>query len=145
MIPWLFKGAVSFSLTRNRKSEVVGVDRIQRVCTKILSPKDANGKPRKIVIVGHDIKQDISLLFGIDVDIYAMPGLFDIIDNQRLHQHNVKLKDPQGLSTVLDTLGVEYWYLHNGGNDAVYTLQSMLTLVIRRRQNSLADQKPKLA
>lgn len=143
MISRLFESVVPFSLTRNRKSEVVGVDRIERVCTKILSPKDTNGKARKVVIVGHDVKQDISLLFGIDVDIYAMPGLFDIIDNQRLQQHNVKFKDPQGLSTVLDTLGIEYWYLHNGGNDAVYTLQSMLALVVRRLQKSLADQKPK--
>lgn len=121
------------------------MDRIERVCTRILSPRDADGKPRKVVVVGHDVKQDIGLLFGIDVDIYAMRGLFDIIDNQRLQQHNVKFKDPQGLSTVLDTLGIEYWYLHNGGNDAVYTLQSMLALVVHRRQKSLADQKPKPA
>lgn len=145
MISWIFESVVSFSLTRNRQSEVVGVDRIERVCTSILSPKDADGKPRKVVIVGHDVKQDIGLLFSIDVDIYAMRGLFDIIDNQRLQQHNVKFKDPQGLSTVLDTLGIEYWYLHNGGNDAVYTLQSMLALVVHRRQKSLADQKPKPA
>lgn len=136
---------MSFSLIRNRKSEVVGVDRIERVCTKILSPKEADGTPRKVVVVGHDVKQDISLLFGIDVDIYEMPGLFDIIDNQRLQQHNVKSKDPQGLGNVLDSLGIEYWYLHNGGNDAVYTLQSMLSMVVRRRQKSLSDRKPKPA
>lgn len=117
--------------------------RIERVCTKILSPKEADGTPRKIVIVGHDVKQDISLLFGIDVDIYEMPGLFDIIDNQRLQQHNVKFKDPQSLGNVLDSLGIEYWYLHNAGNDAVYTLQSMLSLVVRRRQKSPSDEKPK--
>lgn len=126
-------------LTRRRKSEIVGIDRIERVCTQILTPKDANCKPRKVVIVGHDIKQDVNLLFGIDVDIYALPGLFDIVDNQRIQQHNVKYKDPQKLAVVLNTLDIEYWYLHNGGNDAVYTLQSMLALAVRRRQRSLTE------
>lgn len=141
----LFKTRVLPLLTGHRKSEIVGIDRIERVCTKILTPKDADGQPRKVVIVGHDIKQDINLLFGIDVDTYALPGLFDIIDNQRIQQHDVKYKDPQSLATVLDTLGIEYWYLHNGGNDAVYTLQSMLALAVRRRQKSLASPKSKSA
>ncbi|KAJ4391400.1 hypothetical protein N0V93_005017 [Gnomoniopsis smithogilvyi] len=126
------------------KSEIVGIDRIERTCTKILSPKDADGKPRKIVVVGHDINQDIKLLFGIDVDVYALPGLFDIIDNQRIQQHNIKYKDPQSLAAVLDSLSIEYWYLHNGGNDAVYTLQSMLAMAVRRRQKSQISPKPKL-
>lgn len=132
-------------LIRHRKSEIVGIDRIERVCTKILSPKDADGKHRKVVIVGHDIKQDINLLFGIDVDIYALPGLFDIIDNQRIQQHDIKHKDPQSLAAVLSTLGIEYRYLHNGGNDAVYTLQSMLALAVRRCQKSLISSEPKPA
>lgn len=95
------------------------------------------------MIVGHDIKQDIELLFGIDVDIYELPGLIDIIDNQRIQQHDAMYKDPQKLAVVLHALGIEYWYLHNGGNDAVYTLQSMLALAVRRRQKSLAE-GPKL-
>lgn len=139
-----FMTRVLSSLTRHRKSEIVGIDRIERTCTKILSPKDADGKPRKIVVVGHDINQDIKLLFGIDVDVYALPGLFDIIDNQRIQQHNIKYKDPQSLAAVLDSLSIEYWYLHNGGNDAVYTLQSMLAMAVRRRQKSQISPKPKL-
>lgn len=98
------------------------------------------------MIVGHDIKQDIELLFSIDVDTYELPGLIDIVDNQRIHQHDVEYKDPQKLSLVLDDLGIDYWYLHNAGNDAVYTLQSTLALVLRRRQKSLAQgSKPKAA
>ncbi|CAN8097250.1 unnamed protein product [Discula destructiva] len=125
------------------KSEIVGIDRIEKVCTGILSPKDSDGKPRRVVVVGHDIKQDIELLFGIDVDIYELPGLIDIIDNQRIQQHDAMFKDPQRLAVVLRALGIEHRYLHNGGNDAVYTLQSMLALAVCRRQKSLAKD-PKL-
>lgn len=98
------------------------------------------------MIIGHDIKQDIELVFGIDVDIYELPGLFDVVDNQRIQQHDAKRNNPQKLGDVLRSMGIDYCWLHNGGNDAVYTLQSTLALAVRRRQKALAeDPKVKVA
>lgn len=122
----------------------MGIEKIARTCTEIFTPKSPSGEPRKVVIVGHDIKQDIALLYSIDVDIYELPGLLEIVDNQRMQQHNSRYRDPQRLSIVLTGLDIPHRYLHNGGNDAVYTLQSMLALAVIRRQTSLtAEPKPK--
>lgn len=130
--------------TNDRNSEIVGIGKMEKLCNSILSPESPSGEPRQVVIVGHDVKQDIALLHAIDVDIYDLPGLLEIIDNQRMQQHNSKYRDPQRLSMVLSGLDISHCYLHNGGNDAVYTLQSMLALAVLKRQASLArDPKPK--
>lgn len=122
----------------------MGIEKIAGTCTEILIPKSPSGEPRKVVIVGHDVKQDIALLYSIDVDIYELPGLLEIVDNQRMQQHNSRYLDPQKLSIILSSLDISHCYLHNGGNDAVYTLQSMLALAVIRRQASLAKEpKPK--
>lgn len=122
----------------------MGIESLARTCTEILTPKSPSGEPRKIVIVGHDVEQDIALLYSMDVDVYELPGLLEIVDNQRMQQHNSRYLDPQRLSIVLSSLDIPHCYLHNGGNDAVYTLQSMLALAVIKRQAGLArEPKPK--
>lgn len=131
---------------RHRNSEIVGIDKIQQVCTEILTPKWPSGKPRKVVIVGHGVDGDIAFLYGIDVDVYDLPGLLEIVDNQRMQQHRCKYHDPQKLGVVLSNLNIPSCYLHNGGNDAVYTLQAMLSVAVIQRQASLTrETKPKNA
>lgn len=122
-------------------SKFVGMESIQKRCIEILVPKDdVSGKPRNIVIVGHDVEMDVKLIYSVDVDIHQLPGLVDIADSQRMHQHYQKVINGQKLGTVLTDLGIKHSFLHNGGNDAVYTLQSLLALALRRRQYSLAQQ-----
>lgn len=117
----------------------MGIDEVEETCNRIFTPESLSGEPRKVVIVGHDVKQDITLLYNMDIDIYRLPGLLEIVDNQRMQQHNSKYVDPQKLSIVLSGLHIPHCYLHNGGNDAVYTLQAMLALAVRKRQTSLAQ------
>lgn len=81
----------------------------------------------------------MELLFAINVDVHELPGLLEIVDNQRLQQHRARLVSPQKLSITLSSLGIPYSYLHNGGNDAVLTLQSLLALGVQKRQESLAQ------
>lgn len=107
---------------------------------EVMAPKVPSGEYRKVVIVGHDVPQDIDLILKVDIDIYELPGLLEIIDTMRLHQHRRRFQQPQGLSGVLTDLEIPYIYLHNAGNDAVYTLQSMLTHSVRMRVNSLVKQ-----
>lgn len=102
-----------------------------------MSPKWPSGELRKVVCVGHDVKQDIALLKSINFDVYEMSNLLEVVDNQKLHQHRNRFYNGQGLSVVLAGLDISYMYLHNAGNDAVYTLQSLLRLAVLKRQESL--------
>lgn len=109
-----------------------------------MTPKKPSGEYRKVVVVGHDVAQDVDLILTVDIDVYDLPGLAEIVDNQRLQQHRKRFPNPQGLSGVLIDLEIDHFYLHNAGNDAVYTLQSMLAHSARMRVDSLAKPpKPK--
>lgn len=103
-----------------------------------MSPKSDSGKLREVVVVGHDVKQDIQYLNSLDFDVCEMENLLEVVDNQKLHQHRSKFYDGQSLCTVLAGLKIPYQFLHNAGNDAVYTLQSLLRLAVLKRQESLA-------
>lgn len=102
-----------------------------------MSPKSDSEKPREVIVVGHDVKQDIQLLNSLDFDVYEMENLLEVVDNQKLHQHRSKFDNGQSLCTVLTGLKISYHFLHNAGNDAVYTLQSLLRLAVLKRQESL--------
>jgi hypothetical protein len=39
--------------------------------------------------------------------------------------------NPRNLGSILAELGIIGWNLHNAGNDAVYTLQAMIAIVIK--------------
>ena len=47
--------------------------------------------------------------------------------------------NPAKLAVVLQELGLIGWNLHNAGNDAVYTLQAMIGLAIKRCQHQQTD------
>lgn len=64
------------------KSEIIGIESIQSVCLEIMTPKAPSGENRKVVVVGHDVAQDIDLILTVDIDVYELPGLVEIIDNQ---------------------------------------------------------------
>ncbi|KUI65380.1 hypothetical protein VM1G_00749 [Cytospora mali] len=119
-------------------SELVPLDKVLKVTKEIMSPKLPSGELRKVVLVGHDISQDIALLESIDFDVYEMSNLLEVVDNQKIHQHRHRFYNGQGLGAVLAGLDISYMFLHNAGNDAVYTLQSLLRLAVLKRQESLA-------
>lgn len=126
----------------SRTSEFVPIIKVLKAIEEIMSPKSPTGELRKVVLVGHDVSQDITLLDSIDFDVYEMRNLLEVVDNQKLHQHRHRFYNGQGLSAVLASLDIAYMYLHNAGNDAVYTLQSLLRLAVIKRQESLS-QSPK--
>lgn len=102
-----------------------------------MSPKSDSGKLREVVIVGHDVAHDVEYLKSLDFDLYEMENLLEVVDNQKLQQHRTKFCNKQSLCAILADLKIEYRFLHNAGNDAVYTLQSLLHLAVLKRQESL--------
>lgn len=120
-------------------SQTIGLDRVHETCLEVMTPKTPSGEYRNVVVVGHDVAQDVDLILTVDLDVYDLPGLKEIVDNQRMQQHRKRFYNPKGLSSVLTDLEIQHSYLHNAGNDAVYTLQSMLAHSVRMRVNSLAN------
>lgn len=122
------------------------------VITNILEPKspkdtpmgsedDNNGaqqEPRSVVLVGHDIDNDISSLKLLGYNVHKNAQLREIVDTCRIHQHLARKINPTALGTVLMELAIRYKFLHNAGNDAVYTLQAMIGLAVKKRQQSVA-------
>ncbi|KAK7717482.1 hypothetical protein SLS64_002974 [Diaporthe eres] len=118
-------------------SEFIPLTEVLGVVEGIMSPKSESGQLRNVVVVGHDVKQDVQYLKSLDFDVSEMENLLEVVDNQKLHQHRSKFVNGQSLCTVLAGLKISYRYLHNAGNDAVYTLQSLLRLAVLKRQESL--------
>lgn len=81
------------------KSEIISVDSIRRACLEIMTPKAPSGDYRKVVVVGHDIAQDIDLILTVDLDVYELPGLLEIVDNQRMQQHRKHCPNTPGQVT----------------------------------------------
>ena len=87
-----------------------------------------NGK-RTLVVVGHDVQQDIKYLktAGLPLDKYT--DIF--VDSKDLHQIWKVVDSGRSLENVLFDLGLIYQHLHNAGNDAVFTLRAVLGCAIQ--------------
>ncbi|KAM3526217.1 hypothetical protein NHJ13051_003575 [Beauveria bassiana] len=81
---------------------------------------------RRIIIAGHDVRQDVNYLGHIGFDLKHETKCAGTVDSQVLYQVWQKTDTSRSLSTVLDELGFEYSYLHNAGNDAVQTLRAVI-------------------
>lgn len=79
-----------------------------------------------MVLVGHDLGQDINYLFKLGVDMKKETNLVGKIDSQVLHQAWQESDSKRSLSAVLNDLDFEHVHLHNAGNDAVYTLRAAI-------------------
>ncbi|CAK7230227.1 ATP-dependent DNA helicase yku80 [Sporothrix curviconia] len=125
------------------QSEFVSLRGILGVVTSILQPRLPSGEKRHVVLVGHDIRSDISLLKNIG--LHVTDDMFlEIVDTQDFHQHLRMSAQQAGLKFVLADLEIEHYFLHNGGNDAVYTLQAMIRLAVKKRQDSLRRHQERL-
>ena len=139
-----------------------------------VSPLQRGPQERKIILVGHDIGNDLeylkqlgSQIFGlgrstyprgameinvqengeyaltsnsVNTDSRAKPGkchilrsILESLDTMVLYR--VVVKDTQNQSLGRMMLGLERmaWHLHNAGNDARYTLEAMVAMVIKSR------------
>ncbi|KAG6000938.1 hypothetical protein E4U21_004862 [Claviceps maximensis] len=81
-----------------------------------------------VLLVGHDIQSDVRFLAGAGYDVVQALGSVHVIDTQILHQAWNAGKQARKLQRVLSDLCIPYAYLHNAGNDAMYTLRAMITM-----------------
>lgn len=100
---------------------------------------------RPVVLVFHDSASDIKYLETIRYDVTEGKNILEIVDTRDMHQHGVKANNPAGLERVLAELNIPSRFLHNAGNDAVYTMQAMIGLAFKMRQKSLERVRDKNA
>ena len=103
---------------------------------KVLKPLAANG--RDLVLVGHDVSQDIKYLKDLGVDAREVSFIREI-DSQVIHKSWRQRRDGRSLEAVLSELCMQFKYLHNAGNDAVYTLRAVIGVAVEQmREEELA-------
>ncbi|KAK3322531.1 hypothetical protein B0H66DRAFT_207375 [Apodospora peruviana] len=113
------------------------ISEIEAIMNRTVVDENGVAKKRPVVLVFHDTAADISYLVSLGYSIAEAENVVDIIDTQEMHQYALRDQNGRKLETVLHYLGLQYRYLHNAGNDAVYTMCAMLGLAIKARLASL--------
>jgi hypothetical protein len=99
--------------------------------------------PRPVVLVFHESSADIKYLKHLSYHVEAARNVIDVADTREMHQYVLRSNDSASLASVLSYLDIPYRYLHNAGNDAVYTLQAMVGLAVKRMGMSMETQREK--
>jgi hypothetical protein len=92
--------------------------------------EDPNNK-RNIVLLGHDVEQDIQYCHKIGFSVLGRGNLIATMDTQAMYQAYTRDTSPRGLGGVMNDFDITAWHLHNAGNDAVYTIYAMLATCVQ--------------
>jgi hypothetical protein len=74
---------------------------------------------------------DVNYLKKIGYNPYNLSSLQELIDTSSMYRAFKREPQSRNLGSILANLDIAGWYLHNAGNDAVYTLQAMIGIAIR--------------
>ncbi|KAI0841522.1 hypothetical protein F5Y06DRAFT_307538 [Hypoxylon sp. FL0890] len=112
-------------------SEFVRSQDICRVIGTIIGDHQSKDK-RPVIMVGHDISQDLDYLLKVGFNIWHVPHFTDEIDTKSMFQRLEKSSNGRGLATLCDELGIPGRNFHNAGNDATYTLRAMIVMAVKQ-------------
>lgn len=113
-------------------------------------------KERKILIVGHAVSGDLSFLKEIGSKIFSssrktypiaamdvmgtgegesqvLASILEAIDTGPLYRIVKKETQIRNLASILGDLGRPCLFMHNGGNDARYTLEALVGMTVKAR------------
>ncbi|EAW09765.1 uncharacterized protein ACLA_039810 [Aspergillus clavatus NRRL 1] len=96
-------------------------------------PPEYKRQQRSLVLVGHNTSMDVRYLQNLGIQVFEniATGFLESIDTAELHRHMRGESSQRSLGGMLQELGIIGWYLHNGGNDARYTLEALVRMVVR--------------
>ncbi|RYP83229.1 hypothetical protein DL769_001425 [Monosporascus sp. CRB-8-3] len=100
---------------------------------------NVSGDKRPVILVGHDIAQDLAYLQKVGYNPWRVPHIVDEIDTKSMFQRLKRSQDGRGLETVCSELGYPGYDFHNAGNDAHFTLRSMIVMAFRQMSDSLSN------
>ncbi|KAI1762489.1 hypothetical protein GGR53DRAFT_468238 [Hypoxylon sp. FL1150] len=118
-----------------RQSLIVSSRHISRILSTIIEDKESDDK-RPIVMVGHDIGQDLKYLKKVGYNIWRAPHFSDEVDTQSMFQRYEKSMNGRGLQGVCQDLHIPGHHFHNAGNDATYTLRAMIAMAVNYASQS---------
>ncbi|ETI28259.1 hypothetical protein G647_00708 [Cladophialophora carrionii CBS 160.54] len=118
---------------------------------------------RNIVLLGHDIRADVEYLRDLGSKIFApsratypipamdmmangggkskvLASIIDSMDTAPLYRVLKEEIQNRSLSSIMSDLGLPCYFPHNGGNDARYTLEAWVAMLIKARVKSDEDQ-----
>ncbi|KAI4248959.1 MAG: hypothetical protein L6R42_009137 [Xanthoria sp. 1 TBL-2021] len=87
---------------------------------------------------------DIDYLRKLGYDVSNLSNLIEALDTADLYRAWKHHQNPSKLGSVLMEIEMIGWNLHNAGNDAAYTLQALIGIVIASRQSSLATKQSQI-
>ncbi|KAI0098971.1 hypothetical protein F4776DRAFT_658389 [Hypoxylon sp. NC0597] len=116
-------------------SEFVYSRDISRRIGTIIGDNESDDE-RPVVMVGHDIRQDLNYLQKVGFNVWRVPHFVDEIDTKSMFQRLQKSSNGRGLATVCDELGIPGQNFHNAGNDATYTLRAMIVMAVKQMVKS---------
>ena len=83
---------------------------------------------RNVVFVAHGASKDGAFLKELGFSFLEVPNVVGTLDTQRLGLGSPT--ESVGLRRLLNSLAIQHSNLHNGGNDAAYTLQAVMVLAL---------------
>ncbi|KAK5046587.1 hypothetical protein LTR84_007348 [Exophiala bonariae] len=115
-------------------------------------------KERKLLIVGHAVGGDLNFLKEIGSKIFSssrktypvaamdmmgtgegeskvMASILEALDTGSLYRIVKQESQPRNLASILSDLGRPCLFMHNGGNDARYTLEALVSMTLKARRN----------
>jgi hypothetical protein len=89
------------------------------------------GEQRNIIFLGHDTNSDIRYLTNLGFNPLDLPNLLETQDTATMYRVWRREPQPTSLGKILYDFDIPGFNLHNAGNDAVFTVQSMLAICVR--------------
>ncbi|KAI3344110.1 hypothetical protein F4824DRAFT_507909 [Ustulina deusta] len=113
------------------ESQIVSINDINKVVGKIIGDEESEDQ-RPVIIVGHEIEQDLKYLMRIDYNPWCVSQIVDEVDTKGMFQRMERNPNGRSLAMMCGELGIPGDNYHNAGNDAVYTLRAMISMAIKR-------------
>ncbi len=122
----------------------------------LVEPPSLQGSmDRRVVLCGHDVHTDIDYLSNLGSRIFKssqssdpsaakhpiLETIEEALDIAILYKVLKEEEQTRSLGSVMADLGRDAWGLHNGGNDARYTMECLIGLAIKARLQD--DEKAK--
>lgn len=95
---------------------------------------------RKIIIVGHDLRQDVAYCEKVGFPVLDRQNVIDTMDTVELFRVYSEDTNARSLGSLLCKFDLAGWNLHNAGNDAVYTMRAMLAICVQAASKTGTDE-----